>query len=567
MAITTIDAPMLAKMFLAGAKNLESKKEWINELNVFPVPDGDTGTNMTMTIMSAAAEVSNLGDSPDMASLAKAISSGSLRGARGNSGVILSQLFRGFTKGISKYEVIDVVILCDALQKAVETAYKAVMKPKEGTILTVAKGGADKALELIGETDDLTVFLDEVIKHADYVLSQTPEMLPVLKQAGVVDSGGQGLVTVLKGAYDALMGKEIDYSVESFGAGSGVVKISQQTEQDIKFGYCTEFIIVLNKPMTQKEEMDFKAYLESIGDSIVVVADDEITKIHVHTNDPGLAIQRALEYGSLSKIKIDNMREEHQEKLIKDAQKAAEEQKRADEQRRFEQEAFEEAQQKPKKDMGFISVSIGEGINEIFKGLGVDYIIAGGQTMNPSTEDMINAIEEVNADNIFILPNNKNIILAANQAASLIEEKNIFVIPTKTVPQGITALINFMPDSSAEENAARMTEELSSVKTGQVTYAVRDTLIEDKAIKQGDYMGMGDSSILSVGKNMDAVIKEMVSQLVDEESAIISVYYGEEITEKDAQKLGEELEETYPDCEVEVHLGGQPIYYYIISVE
>ncbi len=567
MAITTIDASMLAKMFLAGAKNLEAKKEWINELNVFPVPDGDTGTNMTMTIMSAAAEVSSLGDSPDMASLAKAISSGSLRGARGNSGVILSQLFRGFTKGISKYEVIDVVILCDALQKAVETAYKAVMKPKEGTILTVAKGGADRALELIGETDDLAVFMDEVIQHADYVLGQTPEMLPVLKQAGVVDSGGQGLMMVLKGAYDALMGKEVDYTIDAAGSGGGVVKISQQAEQDIKFGYCTEFIIVLNRPMEEQDEVDFKSYLESIGDSIVVVADDEITKVHVHTNDPGLAIQRALEYGSLSKMKIDNMREEHQEKLIKDAEKAAAEQKEADEKKRSERHALAEAQKAPKKDMGFISVSIGEGINEIFKGLGVDYIIAGGQTMNPSTEDMLNAIEDVNADNIFILPNNKNIILAANQAASLIEEKNIFVIPTKTVPQGITALINFMPDSSPQENAARMTEELSSVKTGQVTYAVRDTLIDDKSIKQGDYMGMGDSSILSVGKDMDVVIKELVSQLVEEESAIISIYYGEEITESAAGKLGTELEEAYPDCEVEVHYGGQPIYYYVISVE
>ncbi len=567
MAITTIDAPMLAKMFLAGAKNLEEKKEWINELNVFPVPDGDTGTNMTMTIMSAAAEVSNLGDKPDMASLAKAISSGSLRGARGNSGVILSQLFRGFTKGISKYEVLDVVILSDALQKAVETAYKAVMKPKEGTILTVAKGGADKALELIGETDDLAVFLDEVIKHADYVLSQTPEMLPVLKQAGVVDSGGQGLVTVLKGAYDALLGKEIDYTIESTSTGSGVVKISEQAEQDIKFGYCTEFIVVLNQPLVEKEELNFKSFLESIGDSIVVVADDEITKVHVHTNDPGLAIQQALTYGSLSKIKIDNMREEHQEKLIKDAQKAAAEQKAADEKRRSEQEAIAQKVQAPKKDMGFISVSIGKGINEIFQGLGVDYIIAGGQTMNPSTEDMLNAIEDVNADNIFILPNNKNIILAANQAASLIEEKNIFVIPTRTVPQGITALINFMPDSTAEENAQRMTEELSNVKSGQVTYAVRDTLIDEKSIKQGDYMGIGDSSILSVGRDLDTVTKEMIDQMVDEDSAIISIYYGEEIEGETAKKLGAELGELYPDCEIEVHLGGQPIYYYVVSVE
>lgn len=567
MAITTIDAPMLAKMFLAGAKNLEAKKEWINELNVFPVPDGDTGTNMTMTIMAAAAEVQNLGENLNMALLAKAISSGSLRGARGNSGVILSQLFRGFTKGISKHEELDIVILSDALQKAVETAYKAVMKPKEGTILTVAKGGADKALELIGETDDLTVFLDKVIKHSEYVLSQTPDMLPVLKQAGVVDSGGQGLVTVLKGAYDALMGKEIDYSIESAETGSGVVKISEQAEQDIKFGYCTEFIIVLNQTFEEKDELNFKSFLESIGDSIVVVADDEITKVHVHTNDPGLAIQQALTYGSLSKIKIDNMREEHQEKLIKDAEKAAAEQKADDEKRRSQQEALEEKRQIPKKEMGFISVSIGEGINEIFKGLGVDYIIAGGQTMNPSTEDMLNAIDEVNADHIFILPNNKNIILAANQAASLIEEKNIFVIPTRTVPQGITALINFMPDSTADENAQRMTEELSNVKSGQVTYAVRDTLIDDKSIKQGDYMGIGDSSILSVGKDMETVTKEMIDQMVDEDSAIISIYYGEEVQDEEAQQLGKELGEQYPDCEIEVHYGGQPIYYYVVSVE
>jgi len=567
VAITTIDAPMLSKMFLAGAKNLEAKKEWINELNVFPVPDGDTGTNMTMTIMSAAAEVSNLGANPAMADLAKAISSGSLRGARGNSGVILSQLFRGFTREIGKYQELDTIVLSDAFQKAVETAYKAVMKPKEGTILTVAKGAADKAMEMIGETEDLTVFLDEVIKHADYVLGKTPDMLPVLKQAGVVDSGGQGLVTVLKGAYDALMGKGIDYTIEPSGSTGSVVKISQQAKEDIKFGYCTEFIIVLNQPLKEKEENEFKAFLDSIGDSIVVVADDEVTKVHVHTNDPGLAIQRALTYGSLSKIKIDNMREEHQEKLIKDAEKVAAKQKEEDNARRSRQDAMVEKEQLPKKDMGFVSVSIGEGINEIFKGLGADYIIAGGQTMNPSTEDVLNAIEEVNADNIFILPNNKNIILAANQAASLIEEKNVFVIPTKTVPQGITALINFMPDSTAEENAHRMTEELANVKSGQVTYAVRDTLIDDKSIKQGDYMGIGDSGILSVGEDMEAVTKDMVAEMADEDSAIISIYYGEEVAEAAAQKLGAEIEEQYPDCEVEVHFGGQPIYYYVISVE
>ena len=554
----TIDARILSRMFLAGAKNLEAKKEWINELNVFPVPDGDTGTNMSMTIMSAAKAVSEL-ENPTMKELAKAISSGSLRGARGNSGVILSQLFRGFTKVIAEYDELDVVILTEAMQKAVETAYKAVMKPKEGTILTVAKGAANKALELCDDTDDIVFFVDEVIKEADHVLSKTPDMLPVLKQAGVVDSGGQGLVQVLKGGYDSLIGKEIDYSIEGSAASAGVMKITAETEADIKFGYCTEFIIVLNQPLTEKQEHEYKNFLESIGDSIVVVADDEIVKTHVHTNDPGLAIQEALKHGSLSKIKIDNMREEHQEKLIKDAEKLAKEQK--------EEETKEEKTEEPRKEMGFISVSIGAGVNEIFNGLGVDYIIEGGQTMNPSTEDMLNAIDHVNADNIFILPNNKNIVLAANQAASLVEDKKIIVIPTKTIPQGITALINFIPDQSAEENAERMTEELENVKTGQVTYAVRDTVIDDKEIKQGDYMGIGDKSILAVGKDIKSTTEDMVAEMVDEESAIICIYYGEEVTEEDANALGAALEEKYPEVEVEIHFGGQPIYYYVISVE
>jgi DAK2 domain fusion protein YloV len=556
--VSTINAAVFAKMFLAGAKNLEAKKEWINELNVFPVPDGDTGTNMSMTIMSAAKAVSEL-ENPTMKELAKAISSGSLRGARGNSGVILSQLFRGFTKVIAEYDELDVVILTEAMQKAVETAYKAVMKPKEGTILTVAKGAANKALELCDDTDDIVFFVDEVIKEADHVLSKTPDMLPVLKQAGVVDSGGQGLVQVLKGGYDSLIGKEIDYSIEGSAASAGVMKITAETEADIKFGYCTEFIIVLNQPLTEKQEHEYKNFLESIGDSIVVVADDEIVKTHVHTNDPGLAIQEALKHGSLSKIKIDNMREEHQEKLIKDAEKLAKEQK--------EEETKEEKAEEPRKEMGFISVSIGAGVNEIFNGLGVDYIIEGGQTMNPSTEDMLNAIDHVNADNIFILPNNKNIVLAANQAASLVEDKKIIVIPTKTIPQGITALINFIPDQSAEENAERMTEELENVKTGQVTYAVRDTVIDDKEIKQGDYMGIGDKSILAVGKDIKSTTEDMVAEMIDEESAIICIYYGEEVTEEDANALGAALEEKYPEVEVEIHFGGQPIYYYVISVE
>ena len=565
MEITSINSKLLARMFLAGAKNLDSKKDWINELNVFPVPDGDTGTNMTMTIMSAAKEVSSL-TNPTMAELAKAISSGSLRGARGNSGVILSQLFRGFCKVIKEYDEIDVTILCEACQKAVETAYKAVMKPKEGTILTVAKGAAEKALELSDETEDVVTFVEGVIKQAEYVLDQTPEMLRVLKQAGVVDSGGQGLVQVLKGAYDALIGKEIDYTIEGAPTGAAPAKISAETEAEIKFGYCTEFIIVLNAPMSDNEEHAYKAFLESIGDSIVVVADDEIVKTHVHTNDPGLALQKALTFGSLSKIKIDNMREEHQEKLIKDSQKLAAQQK-------AEEEAYEAAQadektnNMPAKEMGFVSVSIGEGMNEVFRGLGVDYLIEGGQTMNPSTEDMLNAIEHVNAKTVFILPNNKNIIMAANQAVDLVEDKQIIVIPTKTIPQGITALVNYIPDHSAEENKEQMMAEIENVKTGQVTYAVRDTEIDGKTIKQNDFMGIGDKSILSVGTDLRATTLEMVDAMVDEDSAIVSIYFGSDSDEDSANELAAAIEEKYPDVEVEVNDGGQPIYYYVISVE
>ena len=555
MEITSINSKLLAKMFLAGAKNLDSKKDWINELNVFPVPDGDTGTNMSMTIMSAAKEVSSLTE-PTMAALSKAISSGSLRGARGNSGVILSQLFRGFCKVIKEYDELDVTIVCEAFQKAVETAYKAVMKPKEGTILTVAKGAADKALELAEQTDDLVFFADEVIKHAEYVLNQTPEMLPVLKQAGVVDSGGQGLVQVLKGANDALLGKEIDYSIEGVSSGTSPEKITAETEAEIKFGYCTEFIIVLNNPLSDKEELKYKAFLESIGDSIVVVADDEIVKTHVHTNDPGLALQEALKHGSLSRIKIDNMREEHQEKLIKESEKLAK-----------EQAAEEQKAKEPEKEMGFVSVSIGEGMNEVFKGLGVDYIIEGGQTMNPSTEDMLNAIEKVNAKSVFILPNNKNIIMAANQAVSLVEDKQIIVIPTKTIPQGITALVNYIPDHSVEENKEQMMAEIENVKTGQVTYAVRDTELDGKTIKQDDYMGIGDKSILAVGKDLKQTTLEMVDAMVDEDSAIVSIYFGSESSEEKAEEIASAIEEKYPDVEVEVNDGGQPIYYYVISVE
>lgn len=564
MEINTIDALMFSKMFLAGAKNLEAKKEWINELNVFPVPDGDTGTNMSMTIMAAAKEVSAL-QNPDMASLAKAISSGSLRGARGNSGVILSQLFRGFTKVISEYNEIDVNVLCDALQKSVETAYKAVMKPKEGTILTVAKGAANKALELVDETNDLVYFIGEVIKEADIVLAKTPDMLPVLKQAGVVDSGGQGLVEVLKGGYDVFLGKDVDYTFEftrsTTEAGSTNSYIEAQAQQEIKFTYCTQFLIMLDKPFNSKKENEFKSFLEQMGDSIVVVSDDEIVKVHVHTNEPGKAMQKALEFGPLTTIIIENMKLERDEKIS--ALKEKEMQTVA------ESVQYDEAKEEPKeqKEMGFISVSIGEGINEIFRGLGVDYIIEGGQTMNPSTDDMLQAIEKVNAKNIFILPNNKNIILAANQAASLVEDKEIFVIPTKTIPQGITALINFIPDSSAKDNMERMTAELENVKTGQVTYAVRDTVIDDIEIKQNDFMGIGDKSILAVDSDMVVATKEMIHKMIDEDSAILSLYYGSDISGDAAQDLADMIQNEYPDIEVEVHMGGQPIYYYIISVE
>ena len=553
MAVKTINTELLQKMFLAGAANLEAKKEFINELNVFPVPDGDTGTNMTLTILSAAKEVKAL-ENPDMVAIAKAISSGSLRGARGNSGVILSQLLRGFTKEIREHKEIDTITLAKACERATATAYKAVMKPKEGTILTVAKGASQNAAELAETTEDLDTFISEVINYAQEVLEKTPEMLPVLKEAGVVDSGGQGLLEVMRGAYDAFQGKEIDYSAIEASAGTKMVKPSEQAETEIKFGYCTEFIIMLEKEFTAKDETEFKAYLESIGDSIVCVADDDIVKIHVHTNDPGLAIQRALTYGQLSRMKIDNMREEHQERLIKDAEKLAAQQAEA-------------KKAEPRKEVGFIAVSIGEGMNEIFRELGADYIIEGGQTMNPSTEDMLNAIDQVNAEHIFILPNNKNIILAANQAQTLTEDKDIIVVPSKTVPQGITAIINYMPDADAQTNLEAMIEGIGNVKTGQVTYAVRDTHIDDKEIHEGDIMGIGDSGILAVGQSVEETTKEMLAQLVDEDTELISLYYGQDVQEESAENFAQEIEDLYPDVDVDVHSGGQPIYYYVLSVE
>ncbi|WP_072449393.1 DAK2 domain-containing protein [Blautia sp. Marseille-P3201T] len=549
MNTNTVDAKMLGRMFLSGAKNLEAKKEWINELNVFPVPDGDTGTNMTLTIMAAASEVSALSD-PTMKTLAKAISSGSLRGARGNSGVILSQLLRGFTKSIEHHEHVDAMAFARAFEKGVETAYKAVMKPKEGTILTVAKGAAVKALEIAEDSENLETFFADVIAEAEAVLSRTPEMLPVLKEAGVVDSGGQGLLEVLKGAFDGYMGKEIDMNFEK-PAHAVMSKPMSAEESDIKFGYCTEFIIMLEKEFPEKEEKAFKEYLLSIGDSLVVVADDEIVKVHVHTNAPGDAIQKALTYGQLSNMKIDNMRLEHHERLIKDAEKVAANQAKAE----------------PEKEVGFISVSVGEGMGEIFRELGADYLIEGGQTMNPSTEDVLQAISHVNAKNIFIFPNNKNIILAANQARDLTEDKNIIVIPTKTIPQGITALISYVPDKTVEQNTEEMLEAMTHVKTGQITYAVRDTKIDDKEIRQGDIMGIGDKGILAVGQGIEDITVETLKEMVDEDTEIISIYYGADVTEEDAEALCERLEKLYPDFDVEINQGGQPIYYYVVSVE
>ena len=549
MNTNTVDVKMLSRMFLSGAKNLEAKKEWINELNVFPVPDGDTGTNMTLTIMSAASEVSALSD-PTMKTLAKAISSGSLRGARGNSGVILSQLLRGFTRVIEKADKVDTPTFARAFEKGVETAYKAVMKPKEGTILTVARGAAIKAMEIAEDAENLESFFADVIAEAEAVLARTPEMLPVLKEAGVVDSGGQGLLEVLKGAFDGYLGKEIDLTFEKPKSGVSVKPVSAE-ESDIKFGYCTEFIIMLEKEFPEKEERAFKEYLMSIGDSLVVVADDEIVKVHVHTNDPGQAIQKALTYGQLSNMKIDNMRLEHHEKVIKEAEKMA----------------AQQAAQEPAKEVGFISVSVGDGMGQIFRELGADYLIEGGQTMNPSTEDVLQAIAHVNAENIFIFPNNKNIILAANQARDLTEDKNIIVIPTKTIPQGITALISYVPDKTVEQNTEEMMEAMKNVKTGQITYAVRDTKIDDKEIRQGDIMGIGDHGILAVGKEIEDTAVAMVQEMADEDSEIISVYYGADVTAEDAEQFAARLEELYPDFDVELNEGGQPIYYYVVSVE
>lgn len=557
----TIDALALKKAFIAGANNLDNKKDYINELNVFPVPDGDTGTNMTMTIMSAKREVESCKET--MSDIAKAMSTGSLRGARGNSGVILSQLLRGFSKKIGDKTEIGVIEIADAFQKAVETAYKAVMKPKEGTILTVARGIATKARECAGTDITLEEFCETIIKHGDEVLASTPELLPVLKEAGVVDSGGQGLMEVLKGAVDCILGRVVIADTKPSGAGvSGVdnPKYSEDLSADIKFGYCTEFIINLEKPYGIKEEDDLKQFLESIGDSIVCVSDDEIVKIHVHTNHPGQAFEKGLTLGYLSNMKVDNMRLEHHEKVIKQAER--EEAARQEAARQAEEE-----KQQPKKQYGFIAVSMGDGLKEFFTELGVDYVIEGGQTMNPSTEDMLNAIEKVHAENIFIFPNNKNVVLAANQAAGLCEDKNIIVLATANAPQGISAMIAFDSTMTLEDNKNNMLEAVSNVKSGQVTYAVRDTSIDGKAIHEGDIMGIGDKGLVSVGNDISDVTFDLIKDAVDEDSELISIYYGADVKKEDAETFAARVEENFPDCDVQNYYGGQPIYYYIVSVE
>ncbi len=556
MSIKKINASMMKKCFLAGAKALEMKKDYINELNVFPVPDGDTGTNMSMTIMAAVREVNKI-ETVTIDSMCKAMSSGSLRGARGNSGVILSQIFRGFTKELKGLEDLDITDLGNAIIHAADTAYKAVMKPKDGTILTVAKAGANRAEELLmqGESQDILAFVEDVVSYMEDTLAKTPDMLPVLKQAGVVDSGGEGLMTFLRGALAVLQGKEVDYSISDLESkATPVATGAVQEAQDITFGYCTEFIIMLEKNH-DVVEAELKKYLQGIGDCVVVVADEDIVKVHVHTNDPGLAIQKALTFGALTSIKIDNMREEHEEKLIRDAQSIA------------QKEAEVPSNQTQRKEVGFIAVSVGEGLKEIFTDLGVDYVIEGGQTMNPSTDDILGAIEQVNADVVYIFPNNGNIILAAEQARELTEDKEVVVIPSKNIPQGIAAMINYMPEDSAQKSADNMIQEMSRIQSGQVTYAVRDTNMDGKEIKQGDFMGLTDKTIVSVGQDLQKTALELVFSMLSEESELVSIYYGAEITEEAAQSLAQCIETEHEEVEVEVQYGGQPIYSYFISVE
>ncbi|WP_308685850.1 DAK2 domain-containing protein [Stomatobaculum longum] len=563
MEIHELNAFVIRKCFLAAANELASKKEWINELNVFPVPDGDTGTNMTMTMMSAAKEVAAL-ETDDMKVLCKAIASGSLRGARGNSGVILSQLFRGFTRELAAAEknTVEIPQLAAAFVRATETAYKAVMKPKEGTILTVARAMSDKAEELQNGATDIIAFAKDIIAAGDAALEQTPELLPVLKQAGVVDSGGQGLMTVMHGAFQALSGEIGEVFLENFDAAQASesraahpIDTSHLDTSEIRFGYCTEFIVNLERPLSDDEEQTFKSFLESIGDSIVCVASEDMVKVHVHTNDPGLAIQKGLSMGSLSRMKIDNMREEHNERLIRNASQLAAEEKR-------KQVASAE-----KKPYGFLSVSVGDGLDRIFKEIGVDQLISGGQTMNPSTEDILNAIAAINADTIFILPNNKNIILAAQQARDLTKGKNVVVVPTRNIPEGITAMVSFLPESSPEENLAAMQEAIRHLATAEVTYAVRDTTMDDFEIHAGDFMAIGQNGMLTVEKKVEDAVLNAIEKLTADGKELVTLYYGSDVSEQNAKLVKELAEARFEDCEVELNYGGQPVYYYFISAE
>ena len=568
MEIQHLDAALIRKAFLAAASELEANKEWINELNVFPVPDGDTGTNMTLTIMTAAQDVAAL-DEPDIKKLCKTISSGSLRGARGNSGVILSQLLRGFTKEIAESREITVKVLSAAMVRATETAYKAVMKPKEGTILTVARAMSTRASEIKDQYTDIVAFTEDIIKAGDEALEMTPELLPVLKQAGVVDSGGQGLMVVMKGALKGMTGKAAEFSAAEPSVSGEHEHISVDTSSldtsEITFGYCTEFIVNLAEPLPDEEVEKLKDYLSSLGDSLVCVASDEFVKVHVHTNDPGLAIQKGLSYGPLSRMKIDNMREEHHERLIKNAsQIAAQEKKKADEEK---QRKAEEEKKRERKPYGFVSVSVGAGLEEIFRGIGVDNMISGGQTMNPSTQDVLNAVDEVNADTVYVLPNNKNIILAAEQARDLVKDRKVIVVPTTNIPQGINAMISFMPEADPEENLNSMKDVAASLKTAQITYAVRDTSIDGFEIHEGDIMAIGDHGMLTVEKSVPEAVKGALAKITDEDTELITLYYGADVSKEDAEKLCGEITEIYPDAEVEMNEGGQPVYYYFVSAE
>ncbi len=536
-----IDAEKLSNAFISGANRLCNKKNILNELNVFPVPDGDTGSNMSMTVMAAEREL--LEQNPKTAGeVMKVVSGASLRGARGNSGVILSQLFRGMSKAVKDCKIVDKNDICRAFLEGVETAYRAVMKPTEGTMLTVSRDAAKKGEEILEETEGIVAFIEGVTQAAQKSLDRTPEILPQLKAAGVVDSGGQGVVYLLEGMLSYLKTGEIVALEDTSSLGNTVPKAAKVVNEEIKFGYCTEFIIEKNNSKASTKL--FSENIQTKGDSMVVVDDEEIVKVHIHTNNPGYVIEQALKLGALINIKIDNMRYQHNS-IINDAKKEEE---------------------KPKKQYGFAAVAAGDGISAIFGDMSVDEIIPGGQTMNPSTDDILGAIAKINAENVFVFPNNKNIILAAEQAAEL-ADKNVIVIPTKSVPEGISAMLAFVPTVDVESNKNSMVAAASMVKTGSVTYAVRDTEVDDKKIKEGDILGVFGKEIKAVGDSPEEVLKKLAADMADDDGEILSVYYGEDVSEETAEEIGEFLEEQYPDYDVVVHRGGQPLYYYIISVE